>query len=110
MTADPTATLGVLGGGQLGRMFAMAAQSMGYRVTVLDPGADSPAGTVADRHLQGDYLDDARLRELADTCAGATTEFENVPAAALATLATQRPVSPAAGAVSVAFENYPEIR
>ena len=52
----PGASLGLLGGGQLGRMFAMAAQSMGYRVTVLDPGADSPAGTVADRHLQGDYL------------------------------------------------------
>ena len=57
----PGAWLGLLGGGQLGRMFCMAAQSLGYRVCVLDPGADSPAGSVADRHIQADYLDAAAL-------------------------------------------------
>ena len=57
----PGSWLGVLGGGQLGRMFSMAAQSLGYRVCVLDPSAQSPAGRVADRHLQADYLDEAAL-------------------------------------------------
>ncbi|MFN8774632.1 MAG: 5-(carboxyamino)imidazole ribonucleotide synthase [bacterium] len=104
----PGASLGLLGGGQLGRMFAMAAQSMGYRVTVLDPGADSPAGTVADRHLQGDYLDDARLRELAATCAGATTEFENVPSDSLRFLAQHCVVSPAAESVAVTQDRIAE--
>jgi len=104
----PGASLGLLGGGQLGRMFAMAAQSMGYRVTVLDPGLDSPAGTVADRHLQGDYLDDERLRELAATCAGATTEFENVPAESLRFLAGHCVVSPSAESVAVAQDRIAE--
>jgi 5-(carboxyamino)imidazole ribonucleotide synthase len=89
-------------------MFAMAAQSMGYRVTVLDPGSDSPAGTVADRHLQADYLDDQRLRELAATCAGATTEFENVPADSLRFLAGHCVVSPSADSVAVAQDRISE--
>ncbi|MGZ9032650.1 MAG: 5-(carboxyamino)imidazole ribonucleotide synthase, partial [Burkholderiaceae bacterium] len=53
----PGSWLGLLGGGQLGRMFCMAAQSLGYKVCVLDPGADSPAGAVADDHIAADYLD-----------------------------------------------------
>ena len=60
----PGAWLGLLGGGQLGRMFCMAAQSLGYRIVVLDPGADSPAGSVADRHIAADYLDPGALAEL----------------------------------------------
>ncbi len=104
----PGASLGLLGGGQLGRMFAMAAQSMGYRVTVLDPGAHSPAGSVADRHLQGDYLDVPSLRELASSCAGATTEFENVPADSLRFLAAHCVVSPAAESVAVAQDRIAE--
>src|SRR5512135_3250462 len=79
----PGAWLGLLGGGQLGRMFTMAAQSMGYRVVVLDPGSDSPAGSVADEHIAADYVDPAALEQLASRCAAATTEFENVPAEAL---------------------------
>ena len=59
----PGAWLGLLGGGQLGRMFCMAAQSLGYKVVVLDPGAASPAGSVADRHLRADYQDPAALRD-----------------------------------------------
>ena len=58
----PGATLGVLGGGQLGRMFAHAASRMGYKVAVLDPDPASPAGAVADHHLQADY-GDARALE-----------------------------------------------
>jgi len=93
--------LGLLGGGQLGRMFAMAAQQMGYRVTVLDPAAESPAGSIAERHLQADYLDDQALDELGSTCAAVTIEFENVPAQALRYLARRCIVSPDAESVSI---------
>ena len=104
----PGAWLGLLGGGQLGRMFCMAAQSMGYRVCVLDPGADSPAGSVADRHLQGDYLDAPALAELSTLCRAATTEFENVPARALEFLAAAGIVSPAASSVAIAQDRIAE--
>jgi len=79
----PPAMLGILGGGQLGRMFTMAARSMGYRVTVLDPDVQSPAGMVADRHIRAGYDDEGALDDLASSCAAVTTEFENVPAEAL---------------------------
>jgi 5-(carboxyamino)imidazole ribonucleotide synthase len=102
MSIMPGAMLGLLGGGQLGRMFTMAAQSMGYRVTVLDPADGGPASSVADRHLHADYLDSDALRELGSTCAGVTTEFENVPAESLRTLAELCVVSPAANSVAVA--------
>jgi hypothetical protein len=74
----------------------MAAQSLGYRVAVLDPDADSPAGRIADRHLHADYLDGEALADLAELARAATTEFENVPAAALDFLARTVRVSPAA--------------
>lgn len=99
-TIDPGAMLGMFGGGQLGRMFTIAARVMGYRVTVLDPDPDSPAGALADRHLQADYLDDDALAELAATCAAVTTEFENVPASALERLAARCIVRPHAAAVA----------
>jgi 5-(carboxyamino)imidazole ribonucleotide synthase len=104
----PGSWLGLLGGGQLGRMFCMAAQSIGYRVCVLDPGADSPAGTIAERHLQADYLDEAALAELANTCRAVTTEFENVPARALEFLAGRCVVAPTAGAVAIAQDRIAE--
>ena len=104
----PGAWLGLLGGGQLGRMFCMAAQSLGYRVCVLDPGADSPAGRIAERHLQADYLDEAALDELARTCSAATTEFENVPARALERLARDVPVAPAGASVAIAQDRIAE--
>ncbi|MFN0317940.1 MAG: 5-(carboxyamino)imidazole ribonucleotide synthase [Burkholderiales bacterium] len=107
---SPGSWLGLLGGGQLGRMFTMAAQSMGYKVMVLDPGAESPAGSVADRHIQADYLDNAALEELARHCKAATTEFENVPAAALEFLARHCLVSPGAQSVSVAQDRVLEKR
>lgn len=104
----PGAWLGLLGGGQLGRMFCMAAQSLGYKVVVLDPGAEGPAGTVADRHIAADYLDPAGLAELAAAAAAATTEFENVPAAALEYLARTARVTPAAASVAVAQDRIRE--
>lgn len=104
----PGAWLGLLGGGQLGRMFTMAAQSMGYKVLVLDPGSDSPAGTVADGHLQADYTDSQALAEIAARCAAATTEFENVPAESLDRLSEHCVVSPAASSVAVAQDRIRE--
>lgn len=95
------ATLGVLGGGQLGRMFVQAAQSLGYTCVVLDPDAASPAGAVAQAHLKADYLDAAALAQLAQRCHAITTEFENVPARALDSLAATRTVAPAGRAVAV---------
>lgn len=104
----PGSWLGLLGGGQLGRMFTMAAQSMGYKVMVLDPGDHSPAGSVADEHLRADYLDRAALKKMAAQCAAATTEFENVPAESLAFLAQHCSVSPSADAVAVAQDRIRE--
>jgi 5-(carboxyamino)imidazole ribonucleotide synthase len=104
----PGATLGVLGGGQLGRMWAHTAQRMGYNTAVLDPDAHSPAGLVSHHHIHTDYLDAAGLKQLAAVCQAVTTEFENVPAEALAQLAAALPVSPAASAVAVAQDRARE--
>jgi len=104
----PGATLGVLGGGQLGRMFTMRAREMGYGVIVLEPDAGSPAGAVADRHLQAPYDDAAALETLAAECAAVTVEFENVPAGALHRLAARLPVRPSAEAVAVAQDRIRE--
>ena len=104
----PGATLGVLGGGQLGRMWAHTAQRMGYHTAVLDPDAQSPAGLVSHHHIHTDYLDAAGLQQLAAVCQAVTTEFENVPADALAQLAATLPVSPAASAVAVAQDRARE--
>ena len=104
----PGATLGVLGGGQLGRMFVHAAERLGYRTIVLDPDAASPAGLVAHEHLRADYLDAAALDRLAERAAAVTTEFENVPAAALAALARRVAVAPGAAAVAVCQDRAEE--
>ena len=104
----PGAWLGLLGGGQLGRMFCMAAQSLGYKVVVLDPGAASPAGSVADRHIRADYQDPQALAKLAALAAAATTEFENVPAGALDYLARSMRVAPAAASVAIAQDRISE--
>lgn len=104
----PGATLGVMGGGQLGRMFVHAAQRMGYSTAVLDPDPASPAGLVSHVHVQTDYLDAAGLARLADSSAAITTEFENVPAPALAALADRRPVAPGAEAVAIAQDRARE--
>jgi 5-(carboxyamino)imidazole ribonucleotide synthase len=102
------ATLGVMGGGQLGRMFVHAAQRLGYFTAVLDPDAQSPAGLVSHHHIQSDYSDKAGLAKLASLCAAVTTEFENVPAGALKTLAASLPVAPGAAAVGIAQNRIEE--
>jgi 5-(carboxyamino)imidazole ribonucleotide synthase len=101
-------TLGVMGGGQLGRMFVQAAQRMGYFTTVLDPDVISPAGLVSHYHIQTDYLDEQGLAQLMQRCAAITTEFENVPAPALHTLGAHRPVAPGAESVAIAQDRIKE--
>lgn len=97
----PPSTLGMLGGGQLGRFFTAAAHEMGYRVWVLDPDPHSPAGRIADRHLIAGYDDYRALDELAEGCAAVSTEFENVPAGTLDYLAKFIVVHPSPAAVSI---------
>ena len=104
----PGATLGILGGGQLGRLFVMAARSMGYAVVVLDPDANCPAAQWADQHIQASYDDTAALDRLAQQCAAITTEFENVPAPTLEYLARLRPVRPSGGVLAVTQDRIRE--
>ena len=104
----PGAWIGLLGGGQLGRMFTIAARTMGYRVAVLDPDPLSPAGAVADRHLQHPYTHEGALTQLGQLCSVVTTEFENVPAEALAHLAARCPVHPAAESLAIAQDRIRE--
>lgn len=100
--------LGILGGGQLGRMFCHAAQGMGYQVAVLDPDQNSPAGVVANRHIRAAYDDTDALQELARLCQAVTTEFENVPANSLHALASQTRVCPSADAVAIVQDRIRE--
>ena len=104
----PGATVGVVGGGQLGRMFALQARTMGYRVVVLDPDPLSPAGAVADRHIRAAYDDERALGQLAQSCSAITTEFENVPAATLQTLARSALVRPPVEAVATTQDRIVE--
>jgi len=101
-------TLGVVGGGQLGRMFVHAAQRMGYRTAVLELDTSSPAGLVSHVQVKAAYDDAQGLIELAACCDAVTTEFENVPAQTLQTLAATLPVAPSAQAVSIAQDRVRE--
>jgi len=98
---QPGETLGVLGGGQLGRMFVHAAQRLGYRCVVLDPDPDSPAAQVAEQHLQADYGDVDALAQLSSLARAVTIEFENVPAQTLRHLSNRVRVAPGAEAVAI---------
>jgi 5-(carboxyamino)imidazole ribonucleotide synthase len=102
MATLPGSTIGMLGGGQLGRMFVVAARTMGYDVIVLDPDPASPAGGLASQHLAQAYDDREALDYLAQHCAVVTTEFENIPADTLSYLARSVSVHPSADALQVA--------
>ena len=104
----PPAMLGMLGGGQLGRFFVIAAHEMGYKVTVLDPDSNSPAGKIADAHICAAFDDQVALLKLANSCAAITTEFENVPADSLSLLAKIKPVRPSAYSVAIAQHRVSE--
>lgn len=98
----PGATLGVLGGGQLGRMFCVAARTMGYRTVVLDPDPLCGAGMIADVHIQADYSDQVALAEMAEQCDVITLEFENVPSQSVRFVADKTTVYPAAESLEIA--------
>ena len=104
----PGSTLGMLGGGQLGRMFTIAARTMGYEVIVLDPDKNSPAGEFSSKHICADYSDKSALKKIANDCDAITTEFENIPASSLEDLAKTKPVRPGAQAVTIAQDRIQE--
>ena len=113
MAAGPLprrATIGIVGGGQLGRMLAMAAARLDYRVVVLEPQPDCPAGEVAARQIVAAYDDPAALDDLAAACDVVTYEFENVPVEAARRLAARLPVYPPAGALEAAQDRLTEKR
>ena len=106
----PGATIGILGGGQLGRMLALAAASMGYRVHVLAPEAELPAGDVAADVTRADYTDLAALDRFAAAVDIVTFEFENIDTAAIRHLADQVAVHPGAASLEIAQDRLAEKR
>ncbi|WP_457152384.1 5-(carboxyamino)imidazole ribonucleotide synthase [Mesorhizobium sp. P5_C1] len=108
MSLPAGSTIGIIGGGQLGRMLAMAAARLGYRTVVLEPQADCPAAQVANRQITAAYDDPAALAELAAASSVITYEFENVPVAAASELAAKVPVYPPARALEVAQDRVSE--
>ncbi len=98
----PGATLGVLGGGQLGRMFCVAARTMGYRVVVMDPDPLCGAGLIADLHIRADYDDQSALKEMAEQCDAITLEFENIPSESVRFIADKTTVYPVAESLEIA--------
>src|ERR1700722_16899639 len=105
----PGSTIGILGGGQLGRMRAMAAARLGFDAAILTPEADSPAARVAAHTVVAPYDDAAALRTLAGLAQVITYEFENVPAAAIDELARLgAAVAPGARALAVAQDRLTE--
>ncbi|HEX8242398.1 MAG TPA: 5-(carboxyamino)imidazole ribonucleotide synthase [Longimicrobium sp.] len=98
----PGSSIGIVGGGQLGRMFALEARRMGYRVVVLDPGPDAPAAQVADEHLQAPFDDPAAMRALAERSDVVTLEWENADVATLREIERVVPVRPGPDVLEVA--------
>ena len=90
----PGSTIGILGSGQLGRMLALAARNLGYRIAIFSPEADAPAASVADEEFVADYLDLDRIREFAKKVDVVTFEFENVPSVTTRAAAEFAPVRP----------------
>ncbi len=104
----PGATLGVMGGGQLGRMFTTKALSIGYRVVVFDPDQRSPAGLISSYHICAPYDDVHALDEMIELCDAITLEFENIPLQSIEYLAEGVPVSPPPEAVRIAQDRILE--
>ena len=105
---NPPEFLGILGGGQLGCFFTIAAQKMGYSVVVFDPDKQSPAGKIAEKHICKPYNDLKALDELKASCSAVTTEFENVPAETLKYLEKDIIVRPSSKAISIAQNRIKE--
>ncbi|QPC90458.1 5-(carboxyamino)imidazole ribonucleotide synthase [Mesorhizobium sp. INR15] len=108
MSLPAGSTIGIIGGGQLGRMLAAAAARLGYRTVVLEPQPDCPAAQVANRQITAAYDDQTAHAELTAASAVVTYEFENVPVAAANALASTAPVYPPARALEVAQDRVTE--
>src|SRR6185437_2697047 len=104
----PGAPIGVLGGGQLGRMFAIAARRMGYRVHTFSPETDTPAGQVSDVEITGSFSDLAAVRAFARDVAVVTYEFENIPVEAVQAAAELVPVRPSETVLHTAQHRFRE--
>jgi len=104
----PDSTLGMIGGGQLARMFTIAARSMGYRVIILDPDPHSPAGSIADQHIKADFNDHAALDMLGDYCAVITAETENIPLESLNRLQQHCKVRPSPDVIEITQDRLRE--
>lgn len=104
----PGATIGILGGGQLGRMLSVAAARLGFRTCILEPAGDCPASHVANFHLQAGYDDTAALTRFAESCDVVTYEFENIPTAALDTIEALRPIHPPRRALATSQDRLTE--
>src|SRR5688572_12572939 len=108
MIVAPGSTIGIIGGGQLGRMLAMAAAQLGYRCHVYAPEEAPPAAEVAARFTRGDYADEAALRRFGSEVDVATFESENVAAGPLAALAGEAPLFPPREALEIAQDRLTE--
>jgi len=102
------ATIGILGGGQLGRMLSVAASRLGFRTHIFEPGENPPAGHVADRVTTASYDDEPALRAFADTVDVITYEFENIPTSALDILESLRPIHPNREALTISQDRITE--
>jgi len=111
MSAEPLAPgamIGIIGGGQLGRMLAMAAARLGYKTTILEPDVNAPAAQVANSQIVASYDDAEALARMADFCDVITYEFENVPVSAVQWLESRVPVRPGSKALEVAQDRLLE--
>ncbi|WP_417259474.1 5-(carboxyamino)imidazole ribonucleotide synthase [Celeribacter sp.] len=102
------ATIGILGGGQLGRMLSVAASRLGFKTCIFEPGADCPASHVANTHIQASYEDEAALKQFAAACDVVTYEFENVPTSALNLIESIVPIRPNRRALAVSQDRMSE--
>ncbi len=100
--------IGILGGGQLGRMLSVAAARLGLKTVIFEPGGDCPASHVADQHVQADYDDEAALRRFGESVDVITYEFENIPTSALDILEKMKPIRPGREALRVSQDRIIE--
>ncbi|MGX0875848.1 5-(carboxyamino)imidazole ribonucleotide synthase [Roseovarius sp. MBR-154] len=105
---SPGATIGILGGGQLGRMLSVAAARLGFKTCIFEPGGDCPASHVANFHFQAEYTDEDMLRRFAESVDVITYEFENIPASALDVIERSKPVHPNRRALKVSQDRLTE--
>ncbi len=102
------ATIGILGGGQLGRMLSVAAARLGFKTCIFEPGGDCPASHVANSHIKADYSDTDALRAFAESCDVITYEFENIPTEALDVLEASKPIHPNRAALATSQDRFLE--